>query len=113
VCGDLGAEVSIVNGVSDHVHIVTTVPRTVSQAALLEQIKTTSSKWIKTLDVKYRGFSWQRGYAAVSVSPGQLDAVREYVETQEEHHRVRSFQEEYRELLSRHGINFDEQFVWD
>ncbi len=113
VCRDLGAEVSDVHGVSDHVHIITTLPRTISQAELLQKIKTTSSKWIKTLDAEYRGFSWQRGYAAVSVSPSQLDVVLQYVRNQEEHHRSRSFQEEYRELLRKHGIEFDEQFVWD
>ena len=75
VCRDLGAELVRVGGVSDHVHIVTTLPRTLSQAQLIEQIKKASSKWIKTLDSRYRGFFWQRGYGAFSVSPSQLEAV--------------------------------------
>jgi REP element-mobilizing transposase RayT len=79
----------------------------------IEQIKKVSSKWIKTLDARYRGFFWQRGYGAFSVSPGQLEAVLEYVDTQQEHHRTRTFQEEYRELLRRHGVDFDERYVWD
>ena len=108
VCRDLGAEVVRVGGVADHVHIVTTLPRTVSQAQLIEEIKKTSSKWIKTLDARYRSFFWQRGYGAFSVSPSQLEAVLEYVDTQQEHHRTRTFQEEYRELLRRHGVDFDE-----
>ena len=74
VCRDLGAEVVRVGGVADHVHIVTTLPRTVSQAELIEQIKKVSSKWIKTLDARYRSFFWQRGYGAFSVSPSQLEA---------------------------------------
>ena len=78
-----------------------------------KQIKKVSSKWIKTLDARYRGFFWQRGYGAFSVSPSQLEAVLEYVDTQQEHHRTRSFQEEYRELLRRHGVDFDERYVWD
>jgi REP element-mobilizing transposase RayT len=94
VCRDLGADVVHVGGVADHVHIVTTLPRTVSQAQLVEQIKKASSKWIKTLDTRYRGFSWQRGYGAFSVSPSQLDAVLRYIEVQQEHHRTRTFQEE-------------------
>ena len=102
-----------VGGVADHVHIVTTLPRTVSQAQLIEEIKKASSKWIKTLDARYRGFFWQRGYGAFSVSPSQLDAVVQYVEAQQEHHRTRTFQEEYRELLRRHGVDFDERYVWD
>ena len=71
---DLGATVVHV-GVSDHVHVVTTLSRTVSQAELIEKIKKTLSKWIKSLDARYRGFFWQRGFGAFSVSPSQLEAV--------------------------------------
>jgi putative transposase len=113
ICRDLGAELVHVGGVADHVHIVTTLPRTLSQAQLIEQIKKASSKWIKELDERFRGFFWQRGYGAFSVSPSQLKAVLKYIEGQQEHHRTRTFQEEYRELLRRHGIDFDERFVWD
>jgi REP element-mobilizing transposase RayT len=74
ICRDLGGEVLCVGGVSDHVHIVTTLPRTLSQAELIEQIKKPSSKWIKAIEARYRGFSWQRGYAVFSVSPSQLEA---------------------------------------
>ena len=74
ICRDLGAELVHVGGVADHVHIVSTLSRTLSQAQLIEQIKKTSSKWIKTVDARYRGiFTWQRGYGAFSVSPSQLD----------------------------------------
>ena len=80
---------------------------------MIEEIKKGSSKWIKTIDRRYRGFFWQRGYGALSVSPTQLGAVIKYVDEQEEHHRTRTFQEEYRALLRKHGIEFDEQYVWD
>ena len=113
VCRDLGGDTLRVGGVSDHVHILTTVPRTLSQAQMIEQIKKTSSKWIKNIDSRYRGFFWQRGYGAFSVSPSQLDAVLQYIETQPEHHRSRTFQEEYRELLRKHNVDFDEHYVWD
>jgi putative transposase len=92
---------------------VTTLPRTLSQAQLIERIKKASSKWIKALDTPYRGFFWQRGYGAFSVSPSQLEVVLRYIETQPEHHRTRTFQEEYRQLLGKHGIDFDERYVWD
>jgi putative transposase len=85
----------------------------VSQAQLIEQIKKGSSKWIKTVDGRYRGFFWQRGYGAFSVSASQLDAVLQYVDAQQEHHRTRTFQEEYRELLHKHGLDVDERYVWD
>jgi Transposase and inactivated derivatives len=113
VCRGLGAELIRVGGVADHVHIVTTLPRTVSQAQLIEQIKKGSSKWIKTVDGRYREFFWQRGYGAFSVSASQLDAVLQYVDAQQEHHRTRTFQEEYRELLHKHGLDVDERYVWD
>jgi putative transposase len=113
VCRDLNAEALLVGGVADHLHIVTTLPRTFSQAALVETVKKTSSKWIKGLDSKYRQFYWQRGYGAFSVSPSQLNAVLEYVESQEEHHRTRTFQEEYRDFLCKYCVEFDERYVWD
>ncbi|HZE12441.1 MAG TPA: IS200/IS605 family transposase, partial [Chthoniobacterales bacterium] len=110
ICRDLGSGFVHVGGVSDHVHIVTTLPRTLSQARMIEDVKKTSSKWIKALDAKYRGFFWQRGYGAFSVSPSQLQAAIKYVDEQQEHHRTRSFQEEYRELLRKHGVDFDERY---
>ncbi len=72
ICRDLGAELVHVGGVADHVHVVTTLPRTLSQAQLIEQIKKASSKWIKAFDARYRGFFWQRGYGAFSVSSSQF-----------------------------------------
>jgi hypothetical protein len=80
---------------------------------MVETVKKTSSKWIKGLGPKYRGFYWQRGYGAFSVSPGRVSAVIEYVANQEAHHRTRSFQEEYRDFMRKHGIAFDESYVWD
>src|SRR5437016_3472931 len=71
------------------------------------------SKWVKALNARYRGFFWQRGYGAFSLSPSQLDAVLRYVEEQPAHHRTLTFQEEYRKLLSKHGMQFDERYVWD
>jgi REP element-mobilizing transposase RayT len=113
ICRDVGAEFVRVGGVADHVHIVTTFPRTASHAQFVEQIKKTSSKWIKGLDARYRGFFWQRGYGAFSMSPSRLSAVLEYVEAQQEHDRTRTFQEEYRELLRKNGVDFDERYIWD
>jgi putative transposase len=113
ICRDLGGELVSVGGVADHVHIITTLPRTLSQAEIVETLKTNSSKWIKALDAQYHGFFWQRGYGAFSVSPSHLDGVLQYIERQQEHHRTRAFQEEYRELLRKHGVQFDERYVWD
>jgi putative transposase len=113
ICRDVGSELVHVGGVADHVHIVTTLSRTLSQAEFVEEIKKTSSKWIKAIDARYRNFFWQRGYGAFSVSPSQLQAVVQYVDSQPEHHRTCTFQEEYREILRKHRIDFDERYVWD
>ena len=91
VCRDLNAKAFHIDGVADHVHIVTTLPRTLSQAEMVETLKKSPSKWVKALDSKYRGFYWQRGYGAFSVSPSQLELVIKYVKTQEEHHRTHIF----------------------
>src|SRR5262245_19402 len=85
ICRDLGGDGLRVNGVADHVHIVTTLPRTLSPAAMIEQIKKESSRWIKTVDPRYRGFFWQQGYGVLSVSPSQLGAVIKYLDAQEKH----------------------------
>ena len=113
ICRDVGGEIVHVGGVADHVHIITTLPRTLSHAQLVEKIKKTSSKWIKSLDARYRGFFWQRGYGAFSVTRRRVGSVVEYVNKQREHHRRETFQEEYRELLRKHRVDFDERYVWD
>jgi putative transposase len=97
---------------ADHIHLVTTLPRALSQADLVEGLKKKSSKWIKGLASEYRHFLAARP-RRVSVSPSQLDALLAYVESQDEHHRSRTFQEEYREFLRKYGIEYDERYVWD
>ena len=113
VCRNLGGEAFRVGGIADHVHIVTTLPRTLAQAELIEEVKKASSKWIKSLGSQYAAFYWQRGYGAFSVSRSQLDSVTKYVERQEEHHRSISFQDEYRAFLEKYQVQFDERYVWD
>ena len=113
ICRDLDAEAFRVGGVADHVHLVVTLPRTLSQSGLVEEIKKLSSKWIKGLDPKYRRFYWQRGYGAFSLGRSQLEAVVKYVGEQERHHRRVSFQEEFRRVLAKYGVAFEERYVWD
>ena len=82
-------------------------------ASLIEVLKTTSSKWMKPQSPETRSFTWQKGYGAFSVGPTDLDALLQYIDNQEEHHRKRSFQEEYRMFLNKYGIEYDERYVWD
>jgi REP element-mobilizing transposase RayT len=103
----------VVGGVADHVHILFDMGKLRAPVEFVEQTKRESSKFIKTLGEKYKDFYWQRGYGMFSVGPAYRDEAEEYVQNQEEHHRGKTFQEEFRAFLRRYGISFDEQFVWD
>jgi putative transposase len=101
-----------VGGMPDHLHLVARFRPDRSVAEMVRLIKANSSKWINERFGGAGRFAWQSGYGAFSVSQSQLEALQEYVRHQEEHHRTRSFQDEYREFLSRHGIVCDEQYIW-
>jgi putative transposase len=103
----------IVGGTDDHIHQLIRLNRTVTQAEWVKEIKRTSSIWIKQREPKLHWFAWQAGYGAFSVSPADLDVVQEYIASQEEHHKKISFQDEYRMLLKQHGLEWDEEYVWD
>ncbi len=102
-----------VGGVADHVHLAIRISRTMTIAQLTEELKTSSSKWLKTQSPALQQFAWQHGYGAFSVCPSDLDALVSYIETQEEHHRRHTFQEEYRAFLNRYGVEFDDRYIWD
>jgi REP element-mobilizing transposase RayT len=102
-----------VGGTSDHVHALLRLSKNIPLAQIVEEIKTSSSKWIKTQGSAMANFHWQSGYGGFSVSPADVEEVTAYIAQQEAHHRVVSFQEEYRRLLKSHRIEFDERYVWD
>ncbi len=97
----------------DHVHVVCGLSRTVTIADLIEHIKTETSKWAKKAPHSVSTFAWQTGYGAFSVSQSNLSRVLKYVDDQPEHHRTISFQDEFRKLCEKHGIEIDERYVWD
>lgn len=99
--------------VADHIHLLLAHPRTSAPAELIQDIKTGSSKWIKTRGNRYQLFHWQSGYGIFSVSTSHRAAVESYLARQAEHHRTISFQDEYRNLLRDHGIEWNEAYVWD
>ena len=113
VCRDHDCEAYRVGAVVDHVHLAVRLGRTISQADLIETIKTSSSAWIKKQGNAHRSFYWQRGYGAFLLGFSQLDNLLHYIDTQEKHHRTKTFQEEYRQLLRKYHIKFDERYVWD
>jgi putative transposase len=95
------------------VHLLLVLSRTMTLAKAVEEIKTGSSKWIKTKGDVFRSFSWQAGYAAFSVSPSDKESVRHYILDQASHHGKLSFQDELRGLLAEAGMEFDERYLWD
>jgi len=110
---DLGSPWVVVGGIADHVHVLFDMGKMVAPVKFVEHVKRESSKFVKTLGTQYKRFYWQRGYGMFSVSPKDRDEAEHYVRKQEEHHRQRTFQDEYRAMLNQYGIDFDEQYVWD
>lgn len=98
-------------GNGDHVHILMGLSQNHRLADVMRELKTDSSKWIKR-EMNLAGFAWQEGYGAFTVSGPDLEKVRRYVLKQEEHHRNKSFQEEYVEMLQRGLVDFDDRFLW-
>ena len=101
-----------IGGVSDHVHLVVRTPPTIAPSELVKAIKGGSSRWIHETFPKLSAFAWQDGFGAFTVSKSKVPEVVEYIAGQRDHHRTRTFQEEYRALLQKHETEFDERYVW-
>ncbi|HOX55469.1 MAG TPA: IS200/IS605 family transposase [Verrucomicrobiota bacterium] len=102
-----------VGGVADHVHLLLSLPSTLGIAKAMQLIKGGSSKWVHDTFPEQRVFGWQVKYGAFSVSVSQLGRIIRYIQGQAEHHRSVTFQEEFMALLKRHGIAFDERYLWE
>lgn len=102
-----------IGGVADHVHLLTTLSRTITAADLVKETKRVSTIWLKTLGPEWSNFHWQSGYATFSVSKSQLDTLTSYIQSQATHHRTTTFQDEFRTFLNNHEIPYDEKYVWD
>jgi putative transposase len=103
----------LINGVEDHVHTVLRLSRKFSIMKVVQECKVETSKWLKRQPNIPDDFAWQGGYGAFSVSASMIDDVKRYIANQEEHHRRMSFQDEFRELRRRHGVELDERYAWD
>ena len=101
-----------IGGTADHVHALRSLPATISLAKAVQLIKGGSSKWIHDTFHEHRKFAWQEGYGAFSVSSSQADKTIAYIQRQKEHHRKRSFQDEFIDLLDKHGIEYDRGYVF-
>jgi putative transposase len=102
-----------IGGVADHVHLLLTMPATMSVAKAIQTVKAVSSKWVHETFPDKWAFRWQAKYGSFSVSASQVDRIVAYIKRQEQHHKKMTFQEEFRALLIRHKIVFDEKYLWD
>lgn len=100
-----------IGGITNHIHILATMPKTMSVSEFVQKIKANSSKWLKTIDEYYEDFAWQEGYGAFCVSPSLLKKTIRYIETQEQHHHEVSVRDEFIQFLKENGIEFDERYL--
>ena len=113
ICRQLDCLPIKIGGYVDHIHILCILSKKIALMKLLEVVKSSSSKWMKTQHDSLKNFYWQDGYGAFSVSASQVDRVAAYIARQHEHHRKKTFQHEYRGLLKKFQIPYDERYVWD
>jgi REP element-mobilizing transposase RayT len=103
----------VIGGGADHLHALFLLSKKHTLIKVIEEVKKGSSKWMKTQGEEFAAFHWQNGYGAFSVSQSNVTKVRHYIEEQVEHHRTTTFQQEFRLFLNRHGIEYDERYIWD
>jgi REP element-mobilizing transposase RayT len=110
---DMGCHCYLVGGHIDHIHALCLMNKNLKVIKIIEDLKTSSSKWIKTKGIRFRRFHWQSGYGVFSVSSSNLNKVRRYIERQDLHHRKMTFQEEFLKFLKEYGAEYDERYLWD
>ena len=113
ICKSLDCQSITVGGYTDHVHILCMLSKKIALMKLMEELKSSSSKWMKTNHPSLSGFYWQDGYGAFSVNPSDVDSVIAYIAHQHEHHSSKTFQDEYRGFLKKYKIDYDENYVWE
>jgi putative transposase len=113
VLRELDSNVIAMNAWRDHVHILFTLSKNHSLAQVVMEVKRATSKWIKKQGMESAKFHWQSGYGAFSIGQSGVEEVKTYIANQAEHHRVKSFEEEFRSFLKRYEIEFDERYIWD
>ena len=113
ICNALDCQTIKVGGYTDHVHILCMLSKKIALMKLVEQVKSNSSKWMKTKHESLANFYWQDGYGAFSVNPSEVETVIKYIANQHEHHEKKTFQDEYRAFLNKYNVPFDERYVWD
>jgi len=101
-----------IGGIADHVHLLLSLPATLAVAKAIQLIKGGSSKWVHDSFPAHAAFAWQEGYGAFSIGISQIEVTTAYIDTQAEHHRQQTFEEEFLAFLKKHGIEYDPRYVW-
>ncbi|MFZ1320855.1 MAG: IS200/IS605 family transposase [Ignavibacteria bacterium] len=113
ICKNLECQPIKVGGYTDHIHILCMLSKKIALMKLLEEVKSHSSKWMKTKGDDLKNFYWQDGYGAFSVNTSDVDKVVKYIEMQKVHHEKKSFKDEYSGILKKYNVEYDERYVWD
>lgn len=113
ICKRLECQPIKIGGYTEHVHILCMLSKKIALMNLLEEVKSHSSKWMKTKSPDLKNFYWQDGYGAFSVNPSEIERVIDYINGQQEHHRKKTYQDEYRAFLKKYKVEYDELYVWD
>ena len=113
IARESGSKLLAAGGMPDHIHLLVSLGKQNTIADTIRDIKSNSSRWIHDTFKNLRGFGWQTGYGAFAVSFSSMEDVKQYIAGQREHHRVRSFKEEFIALLQRHNIEYDERYIWN
>jgi len=113
ICNEMECRPVKIGGFNDHVHVLCMLSKKVTLVKLTEEIKASSSKWIKTKGIEYKNFYWQNGYGAFSVSPSVVKKVAVYIENQKDHHKTKTFRSEYLAFLKKYKVEYDEQYLWE
>jgi len=113
LCKKMDCQPIKIGGYENHVHILCMLSKMMTLIKLMQEVKSASSRWIKTIHPHLQNFYWQDGYGAFSVNPSETEIVIRYISNQKVHHQKLTFQDEYRAFLKKYGVEYDERYVWD
>jgi REP element-mobilizing transposase RayT len=108
-----GSKLIIAGGTANHVHLLISLGKKTDVPDLIGDIKRDSSGWIKKQDARFKDFYWQQGYGAFSIGQSQVETVVNYIKRQKQHHAKQDFEYEFRGILKKYEIDYDERYVWD
>jgi len=113
ICRSNDSKCYRVGGTENHIHIACTLPRTIAVSKFIAEIKASSSRWINKNHMNEEKFYWQAGFGVFSLGISQLKILTNYIDNQEEHHKEKSFQEEFKILLDKYSVEFQEEYLWN